>query len=105
MNTKKEIDYYGNSDNYIHLKFGDCRKSYNFTSDFISKYPTFATEFEKYFNFDEKRQFKNVFNVVTYIFNNKIPVHFYYNYTDMPAKNKKEVMEYLLNENNFTKLY
>ena len=97
--TKKEIDYYGGKDNYIHLKFGDCRKNYNFTSDFIAEYPDFAREYASYFNGSGK--FKNPFQIVAYVYKNKIPVHFYYNFTDTPAKNEKEIMAYLTRENAF----
>jgi hypothetical protein len=98
---KKEIDYYGNEANYIHLKFGDCRKHYNFTSEFIDKHLVFAREFSKYFNYDEDAQFKNPFQIVHYVYENKIPVHFYYNFTDTPAKNEKEIMKYLTAENSY----
>lgn len=96
----KEIDYYGSSDNYIHLKFGDVRKNYHFNKDFIEKYPDFVREFAKYFEFKESK-FKSPFAIVAYVYKNKIPVHFYYNYTDTPAKNQKEIMAYLVNENSF----
>ena len=103
---KKEIDYYGSEADYIHLKFGDCRKMYNFTPDFIAKYPQFAKAFQMYWNGELKRyySFENPFQVVSYAFNHKIPVHFYYNYTDTPAKSRKEIIAYLLNENNINKL-
>ncbi len=101
-NNKKniEIDYYGDKDNYIHLKFEDCRKCYFFTNDFIGKYPAYASEFAKYFQ-GEKSKFKSVFGVVAYTYKNKIPVHFYYNFTDLPAKSEKEIMEYLVKENSY----
>lgn len=55
---------------------------------------------------DGKRTaFKNPFQVVSYAFNNKIPVHFYYNFTDTPAKDRQEITEYLLNENDVAELY
>lgn len=97
---KKEINYYGEEDNYIHLKWGDVRKMYNFTKEFIEKYPSFAREYQNYFS-EEKSIFKAPFAVVEYIYKNKLPVHFYYNYTDTPAKNKREIMEYLVAENSY----
>lgn len=103
MNT--EIDYYGDNDNYIHLKFGDCRKNYHFNNDFIEKYPDFVREFAKYFEGSRyesnESKFKTPFAVVAYVYKNKIPVHFYYNFTDTPAKNLKEIMAYLANENSY----
>ena len=47
---KKEIDYYGTKDSYIHLKFGDIRKMYNFTKELEKKYPDFTREYAKYWN-------------------------------------------------------
>ncbi len=97
---KKEIDYYGTEDNYIHLKFGDARKCYNFTDKLIERCPDFTREYKNYFE-GEKSKFKNPFQVVSYVYDKKIPVHFYYNYTDTPAKNRKEIIKYLINENCF----
>lgn len=99
--TKKKIDYYGTEDNYIHLKFGDTRKMYFFTQEFQAKYQQFAKEYQKYFEFDETTQFKNPFQIVHYVYKNKIPVHFYYNFTDTPAKNEKEIIDYLGNESSY----
>ncbi len=100
MNKKKEIDYYGDSDNYIHLKFGDVRKNYNFTTEFTKQYPDFVREFANYFGMRESK-FRSPFAIVAYAYKNKIPVHFYYNFTDTPAKNLKEIMAYLVNENSY----
>ena len=94
--TKKQIDYYGDTDNYIHLKWGDCVKAYNFTDDFTEKYPLFASEYRKYWEGGIHRQFKNPFQIVNYVYENNIPIHFYYNFTDMPAKSQKEIIKYLL---------
>jgi hypothetical protein len=106
MNTK-QINYYGIEDNYIHLKFGDCCKAYNFTPDFIKEYPQFAEAYAKYFEGKNTSytDFKNPFQVVTYVFNKKIPVNFYYNYTDEPAGDEKEIIDYLLKENNTKELF
>jgi hypothetical protein len=103
---KQEIDYYGDKDNYIHLKFGEIRKMYNFTKEFQEKYPIFVEHYKKYWNFKNTSygDFKNAFQVVSYIYNNKIPVNLYYNFTDTPVKNRKEVIAYLLRENNIKKL-
>jgi hypothetical protein len=98
-----QIDYYGNKDNYIHLKFGDVRKNYNFTKDFIEKYPDFTREYTSYFEM-KKSKFKSPFAVVSYVYKHKIPVHFYYNFTDTPAKNEKEIMDYLVDENSYVDL-
>jgi hypothetical protein len=94
----KQIDYYGTDDNYIHLKFGDARKMYNFTSNFREQYPIFTKEYIKYWNDDKTCQFKNPFQIVGYAYREGIPVHFYYNFTDTPAKNEEEIMEYLARE-------
>jgi hypothetical protein len=97
---KKTIDYYGTEDNYIHLKFGDTRKMYNFTNEFIKAYPDFAREYSTYFE-GEKGKFKNPFQIVNYVFNNSLPVHFYFNFTDTPAKSETEIIDYLVKEQGF----
>jgi hypothetical protein len=99
MKTKPQIDFYGSKDNYIHLKWGDARKAYNFTKDFTEQYPGFVKEYEKYAA-REYSKFDNAFQVATYVFNNEIPVHFYFNFTDKPAKDRTEVESYLIRENN-----
>ena len=78
------IDYYGYDDNYIHAKFGDLRKMYNFTDEFRKQYPKFSDEYAKYFS-GEYSVFKQPQQIVKYVDENKIPVHFYFNYTDEPA--------------------
>jgi len=102
MNTT-EIDYYGETDNYIHLKFGDCRKAYNFTKEFKKAHPDFVKKYKRYWDredgdFDD---FKSPFQVVAYAFKKNIPVHFYYNYTDEPAKGYEDIIDYLVRENTF----
>ena len=92
----KKIDYYGTKDNYIHLKFGDCRKCYNFTDEFIKKYPKFAEQYEKYFMCEESL-FNSPLEVINYIVYFKIPVNFYKNFTDEPCT-QREAQEYLLEE-------
>jgi hypothetical protein len=103
---KKEINYYGNEADYIHLKFGDCRKNYNFTEEFIAQYPLFAREYSKYFEGSREKTYDRAFNspfaIVEYVYKHKIPVHFYYNFTDTPAKNKKEIIDYLVSENSYS---
>jgi hypothetical protein len=61
----------------------------------------FAREYQNYFELKAEAQFKNPFQVVSYAYANKIPVHFYYNFTDTPAKSEKEIMAYLTNENSY----
>lgn len=101
ITMKKEIDYYGDTDSYIHLKFGDVQKKYNFTPELIEKYPAFTTDYQKYFNSSAISQFKNPFQIVRYVHDNGIPVHFYYNFTDTPAKDMREIMEYLVHEQSY----
>lgn len=92
----KNIDYYGTKDNYIHLKFGDCRKCYNFTKEFIKTYPKFTEQYSKYF-MGEESLFKSPLEVINYIVYFKIPVSFYKNFTDEPCTHR-EAQEYLLEE-------
>lgn len=101
MTTSQNIDYYGDTDNYIHLKFGDVRKNYNFTSELVEQYPVFTKEYAKYFSYEETAQFKNPFQIVRYVYENNIPIHFYYNFTDEPATSKDEIMDYLTSEQSY----
>ena len=98
----KNIDYYGTSDNYIHLKFGDARKMYNFTKDFMKEYRKFAEEYEKYWN-NEQSQFKNAYSIIKYIQDNNIPVHLYFNFTDEPATTE-QALEWWINNNTISEL-
>lgn len=93
-----KIDYYGETDNYIHLKWGEARKMYNFTDEFREKYPNFCAEYKKFWVGDETGVFKDSLHVVNYVDNYNIPVHFYFNYTDTPVNDISEVYEYLIKE-------
>lgn len=91
------IDFYGETANYIHLKFGDARKMYNFTEEFKKEHPNFCTEYVKYFSGKESK-FEDPLQLVNYVEHYNIPVHFYFNYTDTPAKGFRDVKNYLGNE-------
>ncbi len=93
---KTKIDYYGNSDNYIHLKFGDARKMYNFTDSFIKEYPRFAEEYERYWN-KEESLFNNAYSIIKYVQDFKIPVNLYFNFTDKPATTKQAIKWWIEN--------
>ena len=93
---EKMINYYGGNDNYIHAKFGDLRKCYNFTKDFIEKYPRFSEEYHKYY-MCEKSLFSNPLEIVNYIIYFNIPVHAYFNFTDT-AGTWEDVQDYLKHE-------
>ena len=92
------IDYYGEDANYIHLKFGHIRKMYNFTPEFMNKYPNFVAEYKKYWNGDSTCRFNSTLEVVQYIDTFEVPVHLYFNYTDTPVKDMSEVYEYFIRE-------
>lgn len=92
------IDYYGTDADYIHLKFGEMQKMYNFTEKFVKKYPNFCAEYKKYWAGDETCRFKNPLQIAQYIDRYDIPVRLYFNYTDTPVKNMAEVYEYLIRE-------
>lgn len=78
------IDYYGDKDNYIHAKFGDLQKMYNFTPELRKLYPKFCEQYENYWT-GKYSVFRQPQQIVKYVDENKIPVHFYFNYTDEPA--------------------
>jgi hypothetical protein len=88
------MDYYGETDNYIHLKFGHMQKQYNFTDEFKKEYPEFSDEFIKYW-IDMGDKFKTPMDIALYVKEHNIPVGFYFNFTDTPAENVDEVIDYL----------
>lgn len=92
------MNYYGTDADYIHLKFGDMQKAYNFTDEFRAKYPNFCAEYELYWNQDEKCRFKSPLQIAQYIDMFDVPVHLYFNFTDEPAKDMTEVYAYFLRE-------
>lgn len=99
---KKEIDYYGTEDNYIHLKFGNARKCFNFTEEFRNKYPEFTESYEYYWdntpNKIEDNNFYSAYDVVETARALKLPANlFYFNFTDTPATSYEEIEEYLNN--------
>ena len=106
-NYINSINFYWTDANYIHFKFWDLRKSYNFTKEFCEKYPVFAEEFWKYFDYEESI-FKNPREIVLYVYYYKIPVYFYFNFSDTPCYNKQDAIRYLTREymgENKNKLY
>lgn len=99
-----QIDYYGSKDNYIHLKWGDCVKAYHFTDDFRARYPEFTQAYEDYWD-GNRGAFKNAFQVITYIYNNRVPVHLYFNFTDTPVKDREDAVQYFIRENDKVTIY
>lgn len=88
------MDYYGETDNFIHVKFGHMQKRYNFTDEFRKEYPEFSDEFIKYW-LDMGDKFKTPMDIALYVKEHNIPVGFYFNFTDTPADNVDEVIDYL----------
>ena len=78
------IDYYGTKDDYIHAKFGDLRKMYNFTAEFRQEYPRFCEQYERYY-MGNLSVFSIPQQILEYVKTHNIPVNFYFNYTDEPA--------------------
>ena len=91
------IDAYGNTDNVIHFKFGEARKNYNFTVEFIQQYPNFVKEYEKYF-MGNKSVFNDVLELVNYIERHEIPVRLYSNFVDEEFADIDAVKEWLVSE-------
>lgn len=92
-----DIDAYGDSQNVIHFKFGDARKQYNFTNEFIDKYSGFCKEYINYWNAQES-VFKNPFDIVRYIEKHELPVRLYSNYYDEEFEDIGAVLEWLAYE-------
>ena len=96
-----QIDYYGEEDNYIHIKFGDIRKCYFFTEEFKKEHSYFVEQYDNYWeDKTDKNDLKTPEDFVNYAYDNGIPVNWYFNLTDEPAESKEEILEYFINENN-----
>lgn len=91
------IDAYGETENVIHFKFGDCRKAYNFTKDFQDKYPNFVKEYLNYF-MNQESLFSDPLAIVNYIEMFDLPIRLYSNYTDQEFADPQAVKEWLANE-------
>lgn len=92
------IDYYGTDADYIHLKWGDMRKAFNFTEEFKNKHPNFYKEYRKYWNDDPTCKFHTPLQIAQYVDMFNIPVRFYFNFTDTPVHNMTEMYEYFIRE-------
>lgn len=95
--TNSNIDAYGDTQNVIHFKFGDCRKQYHFTDEFMQEYPKFCEEWSKYWC-NEDSVFDSPFDILRYIENFELPVKLYSNYYDEEFADLQAVREWLANE-------
>lgn len=98
------INYYGENDNYIHLKFGHARKCYNFTEDFIKLHKDFVEKYLAYWNGEETEDLDNAFlNARDVVYGAEKedlpPEFFYFNYTDESAESYREIYNWI-GENN-----
>lgn len=91
-------DFYGEDLDYIHIKFGQMRKCYNFTNKFMEQYPNFVAEYEKYWEGDDSCKFNTPMDIAVYVDTFNVPVRFYFNYTDTPVKDITEVYKYFIDE-------
>lgn len=91
------IDAYGDTDNVIHFKFGEARKHYHFTNEFMDKYPKFVSEYSKYF-MGNKSVFNDVLELVNYIERYEIPVRLYSNFVDEEFADIQACKEWIMNE-------
>ena len=89
--------FYGDTTSYIHFKFGDCIKMYNFTKEFLDQYTIFCKGYQRFFNGKPSRLFKKGVDVVRYIKENNIPILLYQNYHDLEFLNVDEAIKYLEN--------
>lgn len=95
--TNSDIDAYGDTQNVIHFKFGDCRKQYHFTDKFRDEYPGFVIEYANYWNGHDS-VFDNPFDILSYIEKFELPVRLYSNYYDEEFEDYEAVREWLANE-------
>lgn len=91
------IDAYGDTENVIHLKFGEARKGYNFTDEFTKQHPKFVREYTHYFN-GEKSLFRDPLSILNYIETFNLPVKLYSNYVDQEFENVAAAKEWVVNE-------
>ena len=94
---KNRLNYYGNTFAYIHAKWGDFRKCYNFPDDFRKKYPNFCSEYEKYQRY-EKSVFVDPMHIVNYIERFDIPCKLYSNFRDREFADFDAVREWICRE-------
>jgi len=99
IHYKKEptIDFYGDNNSYIHLKFGHIRKMFYFTPEFEKANKRFANGFKKFFWGEEQKLFKEDIDVVRYIKKYNIDIPLYQNYHDLEFVNVDEAIKYLEN--------
>lgn len=95
--TNSTIDAYGQTENVIHCKFGDMRKQYHFTDEFMQEYPEFCKEYDKYFMGNDC-VFDSPFDILNYIENFELPVKLYSNFYDEEFENYRAVRDWLANE-------
>lgn len=102
------LDAYGDTQNVIHLKFGDMRKHYHLTDQFADEHPNFAREYDRYFNHDERSLFMDPLQILNYIDTFKLPIHLYSNFVDQEFADVQAARDYLAVEyqgKNGDKLY
>lgn len=91
------IDAYNDTMSVIHFKFGDCRKHYFFTEEFVTAHPKFAAEYAKYF-IKQKSLFSDPLSIVNYIEVFKLPVRLYSNYVDEEFEDINACKEWICQE-------
>ncbi|MCL1994926.1 MAG: hypothetical protein FWG63_01820 [Defluviitaleaceae bacterium] len=97
------MNYSHKNISYIVVKSGTLRKGYWFSEEFIIRYPKFTEHFKKYYDRlykvlkDEDILFKNEYNILDYLEQNKIPCRIYSCFYNKEFENSKEVRRYLDN--------
>jgi hypothetical protein len=92
-----DIDAYGDTENVIHFKFGDCRKMYHFTDDFMKTHPRFCEEYIKYWEGKESL-FTDALSIVNYIDTFDVPVRLYSNFVDAEFEDVAAAREWVAQE-------
>ncbi len=95
-----EGDPYGTDISYIHAKFGNVRKCYNFTDECMEKFPEFTTEYQKYWT-DEPSMFPTPMDVVNYLIAHPdvgAEIRPYFNFIDEWADGWEAIKHYLEEE-------
>jgi len=96
------LDFYGESLDYIHFKFGDALKQYNFTDKFRKRYPGFCAAYElawegKHGVFSP-RGVMDTLKLLHYIKEYEVPVRLYSNMVDLEFADVNAALEWYINE-------
>lgn len=95
-------DPYGTEVSYIHAKFGDVRKCYNFTDECRARFPEFVAAYDAYWTDRTSGPFKSADDVVDYLIAHPdagAEIKPYFNYVDEWCDGWDGMKQYLTEQN------